>query len=546
MRKHETMQPATKSESSAMNDKPSVLSRRDFLLRTLSFSAAGLIVPPFLRHGLALGKEELRAFGGGEAPFGGRVLVVVNLQGGNDGLNTVVPFADPVYHSVRPTIGLHANQVMQLNGVTGLNNGLSPFGPWYQSGKLAVIQAVGYENMNLSHFRGADIWLSGSDADPEVTTGWMARFIEAMFPGFPGTYPEAPYGIQQGDSNRLPWNGDRAEIGVVVDSPESFYNLVLGGYVGEFDDDPPPTRGGDELRFVRQLDRETFGYAAAIADAASSGQTTVDYPDFDLGHELEAVARLVSGGLATPLYLTSTGGFDTHTDQLGWQEEALSRVGDAVAAFLADMQNQGLLDRVLVMTMSEFGRRVEENGGYGTDHGTAAPMFLAGGPVIGGIYGQNPDLTDLDYDGNLKHQHDYRSVYATVLESHFGADPSLVSEVLYGDYPTLGCLSGFVPRPSPTRAVGLPSVDRLRGVSPNPIRAARGRAEVRFDLAEAAPVALDLFDPSGRKLLELAHGDFAAGQHQATWDLSRIAAGTYFLRMQLPRGEKRARVVVLP
>ena len=527
---------------------PGALTRRDFLLRALSFSAAGLIVPPFLRSGVALGRErpDLLGLGGGVLPLDGRILVVVNLQGGNDGLNTVVPYNDPIYHSVRPTIGLHSNQVVQLNGVTGLNNGLAPLAPWYQNGKLAVIQAVGYENMNLSHFRGADIWLSGSDAEPEVRTGWLARFVEAMFPGFPGTYPDAPYGIQQGDANRLPWNGDRAEIGVVVDSPESFYNLVLGGYVGEFEDDPPATRGGDELRFVRQLDRETFGYAAAIEEAASAGETTVDYPDFDLGHELEAVARLVSGNLATPMYLTSTGGFDTHTDQVGWHEEVLGRVGQAVSAFLLDMQNQGLLDRVLVMTMSEFGRRVEENGGFGTDHGTAAPMFLAGAGVVGGLYGTNPDLTDLDQDGNLKHQHDYRSVYATVLERHFGADPTLVSEVLYGSYPTLGCLSGFAPRPAPIRAAGLPSVDRLRGVSPNPIRANRGRAEVRFDLARPAEVSLDVFDPAGRRVSELSRGSYQAGEHSASWDLSRLSAGTYFVRLALPHWEKKARVVVLP
>ncbi|MCC7144765.1 MAG: DUF1501 domain-containing protein [Candidatus Eisenbacteria bacterium] len=533
-----------------MNEMQSGVSRRQFLTQTLSYSAAGLIVPTFLRPHVAWARENPGRFagGGGGAAFGGRILVVVNLQGGNDGLNTVIPFADPNYHAVRPNIGLGQNQVVQIGAATGLHPSLAPLAGWFEDGRMAVLQAVGYSNMDLSHFRGADIWLSGSDAQPDVRTGWLARFIEASFPDFPNQYPEAPYGIQQGDSNRLPWQGDRAEVGLVVDSPESFYSLVLGGYTGEWNDDPPNTRGGDELGFVRQLDRETFGYAAAIEAAASSGQTTVDYPSYGLGDQLRAVATLISGNLDTPLYLTSTGGFDTHTDQLPWHADALSRVAEPIAAFLQDMQNQGLLDRVLVLTISEFGRRVEENGGFGTDHGTAAPHFLLGAGVEGGIYGVNPDLTDLDWDGNLKHQHDFRSVYATILERHFGADPALVSEVLFGDFPTLGCLSGAAPQPARdgSLAAGLPSVDRLRGVSPNPIRASRGRAEVRFDLARPAPVRLELFDLSGRRLVELARAEMAAGQHSAPFDLSRLSAGTYFVRMQLPSWQRDARVVVLP
>lgn len=528
------------------------MNRRDFLLRTLQFSAAGLIVPTFLRRGVAYGYDGKGALTAGAmagsmaGPFGGKILVLVNLEGGNDGLNTVVPYGDPRYYQVRPTIAIQPGAVAPLSAVTGLHPALSPLLPRYQSGGMAVVQAVGYPSMDLSHFRGTDIWMSGSSSDQVVETGWLARFFEAMYPDFPNTTPNAPFGLQQGDSARLPLKGARAQCGVIVDSPESFYSLVLGSYAGEFDDTPPAGRGGEELAYVRQVDRESFLYAEAIEAAANAGTNSVEYPNFNLARQLEAVARLVSGGLETPVYLTATGGYDTHTSQPDDHADRLNRLARSLDAFLQDLENQGLGDRVLVMTTSEFGRRVEENGDHGTDHGTAAPHFMLGAGVSGGLYGSNPDLQNLDWDGNLLVQHDYRQLYATVLSGHFGADPTVVDEVLMGEWTPIGALplAKRIPR-SQALAGATVKVDFLRGVSPNPLPAGGGAAEIAFDLAQAGAVSFEVFDTSGRQVATPVRGSYSAGSHRVPWKMDRIATGTYFVRMRTAVSERRTRLVVV-
>lgn len=524
------------------------MKRRDFLNRAFQFSAAGLLVPPFLRGGTVFGHEGLQAAAraGEGAPFGGKILVLLNLEGGNDGLNTVIPRNDPRYYDLRPNIGIPESEILPLAAATGLHPSMSALLPTWAAGRLAIVQGVGYPDMDLSHFRGSDIWFSASGAEAEFTTGWLARFVEASFPDFPTVLPGSPYGLQQGFAHRLPLQGARGETGVIVDSPESFYSLVFGAYAGEFDDELPDTRGGEELAFVRTLDRETFAYASAIRDAADAGQSTVEYPETNLGYQLEAVARLISGGLATPIYLVSQGGFDTHTDQPDWHATILSRVAEGLALFLEDMEAQGMLDRVLVMTTSEFARRAEENGGVGTDHGTSAPHLLLGGAVEGGLLGQNPDLWNLDPNGNLLMQYDYRSLYATVLQRHFGAEPGLVSEVLHGDWPLLAFLSSTPAEPNPGLAVGaFLTVDALRGVSPNPLVATRDRGEVSFQLARDGDVSISLFDAAGRRALAPITQHFTAGAHQITLPTERLPAGHYLLRLRTATIEQRSKVVVL-
>jgi uncharacterized protein (DUF1501 family) len=518
------------------------ISRRDFVRRALELSAAGLLVPPALRTMgiLGGGKALASALTDRDAPLGGRILIWVNLSGGNDGLNTVIPYTDPLYPQLRPNIAVPPDQVIPLNGSTGLHPAMAAFGALYQAGSLAVLQGVGYPEMNLSHFRGTDIWFSGSSSGQILETGWLARFIEAVFPDFPNVIPASPYGLQQSDSHRLPLQGNRALTGVIVDDPSTFSYLVNENYPGSWTDPVPPTHGGDELTYLRDLDRQTFAYASAIQAASDVGHNSVTYPDTNVGRQLEIVARLISGGLETPVFLASEYGFDTHAGQAYAHPDILGSVANSVAALWADLGNQGLADRVLIMTTSEFGRRVEENGSEGTDHGTAAPHFVVGSGVNGGVYGSNPNLSDLDGNGNLLIQNDYRSYFGTVLAGHFGATGSVLESVFGGSFSNLG----FLTAPANTGHDAGRSVDLLRSPSPNPFRTGQ-RVGIDFELARAGHAALVLFDAQGRRIATLVDETRAAGAHHIVWNGQGLPAGTYLLRLETPARKLHAKLVAL-
>ncbi len=542
----ETQKPARRNRLSPRAS----MGRRDFLSRALQMSAAGLIVPSFLQTKEALAKNSplwnlSNAYGGGtDHTLGGKTVVMIQLKGGNDGVNTVVPYTDPSYTQIRPTISIPTEELHLIGGNVGLHPSLGPIKNLFDQGKAAVIQGVGYPEMNLSHFRATDIWMSGSSSDEFLETGWLARFLEGMFPNFPNELPPHPYGIQQATQHRIPLQGDRGQTGIVVENPESFYGLVLDSYAGTFDDKLRPTRGGREVGYVRRVDQETFGYAEAIEAAAESGSNTLDYPNHHLGRQMEIIARLISGDLGTPVFIASRGGFDTHGNQLERHAEILDQVATSIAAFMQDLENQGLADDVIVMTVSEFGRRPEENGGFGTDHGTAAPMFVVGNGVNGGLYGNAPSLSDLDQDDNLLVEWDYRGIYGQVLRQHLGGTEEIVEDVLGGTYQSPDFLAGSGGRGG-TRLH--PVSPTLHAPYPNPVSASRSRQVLlRYELGQAEPVTLEIFDAGGRRVGALRNGPQAAGRHQASWDVGQVAAGTYMVRMRTPDWRQKTKLIVLP
>ncbi len=513
--------------------------------------AAGLLLPSYRRagaftnDGIDPGSMSLLRGTTEDTVLDGRILVIVNQSGGNDGLNTVVPITNQTYYEVRDTIAIPPENTVQIDADTGLHPGLQPLFDYWDNGRLAIIQGVSYPNPNLSHFRATDIWFSGSSSDQVISTGWLARYIEAVFPEFPGTLPDAPYGIQQSFSHPIPLQGDRGVIGVVISNPDTFYQLVSQQYTGEWNDELPDTRGGEELGYVRGVDVESFEYAAAIQAAAEAGTNTEEYPQTTLGIQLEIVARLISGNLDTPIFLTSEFGFDTHTNQLGAHNGLMQSVGYSLDAFMRDLDTQGLSDRVLVVTTSEFGRRVEENGGFGTDHGTAAPIFAMGAGVIGGMFGTNPDLDNLDPNGNLLMQNDYRSVYSTILQGHFGSTETMVSEVLMGDFDTIDFLTGVVGVGNdPDR---LPARNRLHAAFPNPLSLSRsGRARLMFDLARPGRVTLEAFDVGGRRVVGTDLGRLPAGRHRVPWQMGDLAPGVYLYRVSTRGWRETGKLQILP
>jgi len=369
----------------------------------------------------------------------GNILVVLQLAGGNDGLNTVIPVGNDEYLKARPKIAIRDKAALLLDSKTGLHPALGGLSAAYQDGHLAVVQAVGYPNPNRSHFRSTEIWATATDENQSSTTGWIGRYFDNACQGcdaavgiaLAGQTPQAfsamvPKGVlYQGGG----WGGGKKkqkEAGLMLEADGSMVmeddegDGPAGGSIGEIGG--PSNKGKmSSLDFLERTDMDAKVSQQEIAKASARAKNAVPYPGSRLGQNFAAVARLIAGGMPTRVYYLSQGGYDTHIDQAGAHERLLREMGDAVAAFLADLKAQGNLDRVSLMTFSEFGRRLKENASGGTDHGAAAPLFLAGGAVHAGLHGKMPSLAKKDLnDGDVKFNVDFRSVYATVLEKHLG------------------------------------------------------------------------------------------------------------------------------
>ena len=394
--------------------------RRDFFKRALA-TGAGLF--PF-----TVGGFPVRAYGrtadigvlsaAADAPPTDRVLVMIQLQGGNDGLNTVIPYADDAYYRARPTLGLKQTDLTPISDTLGFHPSLAPLKPLYDSGKLAVVQGVGYANPDRSHFRSTDIWLTGSNSDEVLATGWLGRYVDYQFPNFHDDKTSDPLAIHISSVLSLSLQGKSGGTGIALQDPVQFFNLVNRGnqIIGT---GAPPTPAGSELQFVREINAESLQYSKQVKAAADRGKNVAQYPSGSLAGQLALVARLIAGGLQTRIYIVSQGGYDTHATQGSRQAQLLGELGKDVAAFQDDLQKLGVSNRVVGLTISEFGRRVAENGSQGTDHGTAAPLFLFGDRVRGGVLGPNPDFTRLDAVGDLVYTYDFRQVYASVLRQWF-------------------------------------------------------------------------------------------------------------------------------
>ncbi|GAB4049275.1 DUF1501 domain-containing protein [Spirosoma litoris] len=380
-----------------------------------------------------------------------RVLVLIQLVGGNDGLNTVIPVDQyGAYQAARPNIALPQNKILKLNGAdtVALHPALTEIQQLFNEGKAGIVQAVSYPKPNFSHFRATDIWMTGSDSDKILNTGWAGRYLNDTFPGFPEKYPTEsmpdPLAIQIGSVVASAFQGPAFPMGLAISNPSSFYDLVE-----DKTETTPNTRWGNQLAYLEKVSQKTDQYAGVIKKAAQSITKQSDkYPapgKNPLADQLKIVARLIGGGLRTKVYLVSLSGFDTHAKQVeaddtttGAQAQLLRRVSEAVGAFMDDLKGLNATDRVMGMTFSEFGRRIKSNASGGTDHGAAAPVFYFGNTVKGGVIGTNPQLpTNVTVNDNVAMQHDFRSVYATVLQQWLNLPSNDIQTVLMGQFPLL-------------------------------------------------------------------------------------------------------------
>lgn len=361
-----------------------------------------------------------------------RILVLIRLKGGNDGLNTIVPVFDyDTYAINRPTLAIPENQLFSLSDDFGMPDYMTPLESMWGDGKMKVIHGVGYPNQSLSHFRSADIWAAASGEDEAIDSGWLGRHFENEYPDFITEPPEFPPAIQIGSLGNQIFDGnDGTSYSFSVANPEQLFEIAQNGWLHDAQN-VPDCFYGEQVGFMRGIANATFLYANVINDAYTSSTNDVVYDDMQLSNQLALVARMIKGGMQTKVYLVTLDSFDTHADQIEGQPYLLTDVASAVKNFYDDLAATGMDDKVLSMTFSEFGRRVEQNASDGTDHGSSAPVMMFGPSLNGnGFIGEHPDLIDLDEDGNMHHSTDFRQIYATVLQDWLCLDPAIVDELL--------------------------------------------------------------------------------------------------------------------
>lgn len=376
------------------------MNRRNFLSLTGTFTGGLLVLPEFLH-----------AFGNSNSLINGEQSVVfIQLNGGNDGLNTFIPFENDLYYALRPKIALSKNDVIGKYKGMAFHPALKDFATMQQNGHLSVVQNVGYPEPNRSHFRSQEIWQTASDSNKYLNEGWLGKYLDLQCKEHDPTA-----GINLDSIDNLALKGIEPNF-ITVKDPNKFKSNTESEGV-KLSNNP-------QLDFVRKIANSVSEGATEIQKALGNSKSEITYPKTGLGKNLEWIARLVKGNLNSKVYYTSLNGFDTHDNQLAIHKNKLTELNDAVFSFYKELKQANVLQNVTIVVFSEFGRRVKDNGN-GTDHGTAAPMFIIGGNNKGQIIGKNPNLSDLDA-GDLKYEIDFRSVYAALLEQKLSFNPTQI------------------------------------------------------------------------------------------------------------------------
>ena len=512
-------------------------SRRDFLTQlgaggiAASFMMGAKPVHAYSHHPLALALH---------ASNTDRVLVLIQLNGGNDGLNTVIPVQNNNYYNLRPNISIAESASVSLNTEFGLHPNLVHLESIWNGGNLGIVHGVGYPDPNLSHFRSTDIWSTASNSNEFLSAGWLGRHFDTAFPDFAESPPEHPLAVQLGQASSLILQGPVSPMGMNIANQNILERLANGGQLYD-EADVPATLHGDQLAFVRTIANDSYHYAGVIHDALSIGTNGVEYPDQNnLATDLASVARMIKGGLPTRLYLVSIGGFDTHANQSTRHENLMEDLGRAMRSFYDDLTSTGHQQQVLTMTFSEFGRRVEENGSRGTDHGTAAPLFVMGDDVNGGFYGDAPSLETLDTRGNLIHTTDFRSVYATVLQNWLGVTAGDVDTLFGQSFERLNFVNdGSTGVGNENEVINTFEVSQN---FPNPFSST---TTIHFTLTQADDVRLSVYDATGKKVLAQPWQQYAGGKHAIELKAQSLASGVYVYQLETStRTQSRQMLVV--
>jgi len=386
-----------------------IIKRREFI-QLGSLATASFMVPKFLK---AFERVD-------RVPPGNKVMVILQLSGGNDGLNTVIPIRDDIYYRERPRLGIEKTKALSLTDEVGLHPALIGLKELYDDGSLGILNNVGYPNPDRSHFRSMDIWQTGSGSDQYITTGWVGRYLDAQCHGC----DKPTYALEIDDVLSLALKGENAKAIAMKDpqrlfgtSNEKFFKDVLKDHANS---------GEETVDYLYKTMSETLSSANYIFQQSRAHPSTTEYPKTELGNGLKTIASLIFSDINTKVYYISLGSFDTHVNQENQQQRLFTELSDAVKAFSKDLKVNNRFNDVLMFTFSEFGRRVSQNASGGTDHGTANNMFLIGGALKQkGIINAMPDLNDLS-EGDLKYNIDFKTVYATVLKNWLDADDTAI------------------------------------------------------------------------------------------------------------------------
>lgn len=469
------------------------------------------------------------------------VFVIVQLNGGNDGLNTVIPLDQYSNLSkARPNILIPESKVLKLNGTdkTGLHPAMTGLQTMFNEGELSIVQGVGYPAFNYSHFRATDIWLTGADSDETLNSGWVARYMNYEYENFPAGYPNTtmpdPLAIQIGSGGLLPmFQGNGINYGITLANSEADISIGSG-----FDDPVPGDWSGKELAFIREVQRQADKYGDVIVAASQKVTTQGAYPaNNNLASQLKIVARLIAGGLKTRVYHVSIGGFDTHSNQvdatdtsIGTHANLLQGVSDAIKAFNDDLHFLKINQRVSGMVFSEFGRRIKSNASDGTDHGSALPVIFFGHKLQTGFIGNNPTIgSNVSSNDNLTMQFDFRALYAAVLRDWFCVDPDDLEQIQ---------LHPFNPIPVYLQSANCLSTDvhdqnveagkSYIKVFPNPVH---DRLTIEYSV-NGSPALVDILDTQGRSLQVINSGSNQSGEYRSFADVSNLSPGHYSVRYQ--------------
>jgi uncharacterized protein (DUF1501 family) len=488
-----------------------------------------------------------------------KVVVFIQLHGGNDALNTLIPVNQyNEYYNYRPNIAIpsdgnrkfiNLDSSLANEDQVGLHPDIEAFKKMYEQGQAAIVQNVGYEHMNLSHFRGRDIMFMGGDASDNLASGWMGRFLNEEYPGYPDAYPTPsmpdPIAIEIGNAMSLAFHRTNGiPIGFNVQSPQAFYNLITNVGV-----EPPikfpESHAGDELRYLMEFEKKSNQYAERLKNVYEAGKnSSVVYPttyplnapeaslNNPLSGQLKLIARLLAGGVKTRVFLCRIGGFDTHGEQvenydstIGTHAALIYHLFSAVNAFYDDLAQLGLAEKVLSLTFTEFGRRVYSNASYGTDHGTATPVFLFGSGLNPGVYGSNPDLDDLK-GGNIKYAIDYRQIYTSIVNDWFEATPKGLEAAGFEDW-----IDSRIPLFA--ESVGIDNSNEIKNdfvnIYPNPVQS---KLQLRFHASKQLQIhQVNILNTEGKVIMNIMGNLIVHSFQTISMDVAGLSSGTYIVQI---------------
>lgn len=518
------------------------MDRRRFLKNTAVF-----ITLPALFQGQVI---RVLAAGNGFNPAvtNGRSLVLIQLDGGNDGLNMLIPLDKyDNLANARPSILLPEPKILRITDLQGLHPSMTEMNELFNEEKLMFIQNVGYPEPNLSHFRSKEIILSGSDSQQVIASGWFGRYLGMLYPDYPDGYPDSgtphPLAITIGSSSSPTCQGDTNNMGIVLQNLNTSYDAGSGGT------QYPDTPYGTELKYISEVMLSTEKYLGVVSEVADLSETVSTRWPADgtnsLADKLKVVARLITGGMQTPVYVVNLGGFDTHAGQVvadatetGTHADLLQKVSEACAAFQDELSIHGKEENVISLVYSEFGRRIASNNSVGTDHGTAFPMMLFGSRVNPVVFGQNPDIPEnVDKKENLPMENDFRSVYASILHSWFEIDGTEIQDILFQEFETIPILKSAVG----TAVTADAGTDlRLFPVYPNPVKT---EAEIHF-VSSGGKVSLQLFTLDGSLAKVLLDRKVPRGSRFVRFNRNGLSKGHYLLVLQNGM-DKESQVIAL-